>query len=678
MESTSLNTIVRAAFYARVSSEQQAQESTIASQVEALQERIRSDGLSIDDELQFIDDGYSGSTLMRPALERLRDIAWTGGFTRLYIHSPDRLARKYAWQVLLVEELQKCGVELVFLNRSIGVSPEEDLLLQMQGMIAEYERGKIMERSRRGKRHAARRGDVSVLGAAPYGYRFISKHAGGGEAHYQVVPAEARVVRQIFEWVAYERLSFNAVTKRLQEQGICSPKGNPRWHREVIGKLLRNPAYKGSAIFGKSRVGERRPRLRPLRGQPEQPHNATSRYPGDPDKQCVIPVPALVSEELFAAVAEQLAEKTERQQRHLDESPGYLLQGLVECSCCGRTYYGKGTLRFHRTQAEGKAIYPYYRCPGTDSVRHGGTKICDSKPVRLDRLDAAVWSDVCTVLQNPSDLQTEFERRLQGTPESDAPSEQLMKQIAHVQRGISRLIDAYETGLLEKEEFEPRVRNARQRLARLQNEEAEVRNRESQRANLQQVLGKLDDFAEQVRDGLQQADWNTRREIIRSLVKSIKIDNEHVRITYRVSPRPFASGPSRGQIRHSCHHRVQRDPAGDRHEGKGSPVREDRAREVRRQRVGPRPASAPTPHVRHVGAFSRWSRMRSTVRLLRDVGQRGRRGGLGHTRRRPADCSRLPQGLKQRFHCGVVLDFRDTAAAFAKCALQCLAADHAS
>jgi len=204
MESTSTTTAVRAALYARVSCEQQTQQSTIESQVEALQERIRDDGLTIENELRFIDDGYSGSTLMRPALERLRDIAWTGGFGRLYIHSPDRLARKYAWQVLLVEELQRCGVELVFLNHTIGASPEEDLLLQMQGMIAEYERAKIMERSRRGKRHAARRGDVSVLGAAPYGYRFISKHAGGGEAYYQVVPEEAQVVRRIFEWVAYE------------------------------------------------------------------------------------------------------------------------------------------------------------------------------------------------------------------------------------------------------------------------------------------------------------------------------------------------------------------------------------------------------------------------------------------------------------------------------------------
>src|SRR5437773_1704334 len=202
---------VRAALYARVSCEQQAQQSTIDSQLVALQDRIRADGLALDADLCFLDDGYSGSTLVRPGLERLRDVAWAGGFTRLYVHAPDRLARKYAWQVLLVEELQRSGIELVFLNRTIGVSPEEDLLLQVQGMIAEYERAKIMERSRRGKRHAARRGSVNVLCGAPYGYRYISKHAGGGQAQYQEVLEEARVVRQVFEWVGQDRLSLREV-----------------------------------------------------------------------------------------------------------------------------------------------------------------------------------------------------------------------------------------------------------------------------------------------------------------------------------------------------------------------------------------------------------------------------------------------------------------------------------
>jgi site-specific DNA recombinase len=223
--------------YARVSSDQQTQQGTIDSQVAALRQRVQADGLVLEEELCFVEDGYSGSTLVRPALERLRDIAWSGGFQRLYVHSPDRLARKYAWQVLLVEELQRAGVELVFLNRTIGISPEEDLLLQMQGMIAEYERAKIMERSRRGKRHAARRGSVSVLCGAPYGYRYVSKHSAGGQAYYQVIPEQARVVKQIFVWVGRDRLSLRKVCRRLQQQGIPSAKGKPVWDREVVGKL---------------------------------------------------------------------------------------------------------------------------------------------------------------------------------------------------------------------------------------------------------------------------------------------------------------------------------------------------------------------------------------------------------------------------------------------------------
>ena len=157
------NETARAGLYARVSSEQQAKENTVASQVEVLRQRITEDGLTCEQELCFIDDGCSGGTLVRPALEQLRDLAAAGGLDRLYVHSPDRLARKYAYQVLLVDELGRCGVELVFLNRQIGTSPEDDLLLQVQGMVAEYERAKILERSRRGKRHAARGGHVNVL-----------------------------------------------------------------------------------------------------------------------------------------------------------------------------------------------------------------------------------------------------------------------------------------------------------------------------------------------------------------------------------------------------------------------------------------------------------------------------------------------------------------------------------
>jgi len=182
---------LRIAAYARISGEQRTDESTIASQIAALEARVAVDGLALLPEHRFADDGYSGATLVRPALERLRDLAASGALDRVYVHSPDRLARRYAYQVLLMDELRRAGVEIVFLNRAIGLSPEDDLLLQVQGMVAEYERAKILERSRRGKRHAAREGAVSVLSGAPYGYRYIGKRDGGGCARYQVDEEEA-------------------------------------------------------------------------------------------------------------------------------------------------------------------------------------------------------------------------------------------------------------------------------------------------------------------------------------------------------------------------------------------------------------------------------------------------------------------------------------------------------
>src|SRR5262249_51609972 len=423
----------------------------------------------------------------------------------------------------------------------------------MQGMIAEYERAKIMERSRRGKRHAARRGSVNVLCGAPYGYRYLSKHAGGGQAQYQVVLEEARVVRQVFEWVGRDRLSLREVGRRLREQRVPSAKGKA-WHVFTIRKLLTNPAYRGEAVFGKTRVGERRPRLRPARGQPEQPRSPTSRYPGVAQDQITIAVPALVSPELFAAVAEQLAENR-RRYRQQAQSPGYLLQGLLVCGGCGYGWYGKGITRFTK---DDQKPYPYYRCSGMDAFRFGGTKVCPHRPIRLDRLDAAVWADVCQVLQNPQALREEFERRLSGDEEPDIDLGQIHKQIKSVQRGISRLIDAYEEGLLEKAEFEPRAARARERLTRLQHEAARAQDRAAQRKELRQVLGQLEDFAAQVRRGLDRADFAKRREIVRCLVKAIKIEGEHVRITYRVSPRPFAKAPSGGTFRQPCHRRVQR------------------------------------------------------------------------------------------------------------------------
>jgi site-specific DNA recombinase len=222
------------AIYARVSSDQHAEAQTVASQVAALQERVAAEGLTLPDARQFIDEGYSGATLVRPALERLRDIVAAGAVDRVYGHSPDRLARKYAYQVLLVDECRRAGIEGIFLNRALGQSPEDDLLLQVQGMIAEYERAKIIERHRRGKRHAARAGVVNVLSGAPYGYRYVTKYAGGGQARYESISDEARLVRQVFAWVGRDRLTIGEVCRRLTQAGEVTRTGKTVWDRSAV------------------------------------------------------------------------------------------------------------------------------------------------------------------------------------------------------------------------------------------------------------------------------------------------------------------------------------------------------------------------------------------------------------------------------------------------------------
>jgi site-specific DNA recombinase len=243
-----------------------------------LRERVAADGLPLPAALQCVDEGHSGATLVRPALERLRDLVAAGAVDRLYVHSLDRLARQYAYQVLLVDEFQRAGVEVILLNRALGQSPEDDLLLQVQGMMTEHERAKIVERHRRGKRQSALAGAVNVLAGAPYGYRYISKHDGGGQARYEVVAEEARVIRQMFDWVSRERATIGDVCRRLRRAGVVTSTGKTVWDRSVVWGMLKNPAYMGTAMFGKTRQGPLRPRLRTKRGRRLQPRRGVSSY----------------------------------------------------------------------------------------------------------------------------------------------------------------------------------------------------------------------------------------------------------------------------------------------------------------------------------------------------------------------------------------------------------------
>src|ERR1700680_57930 len=208
-----------AAIYARVSSDKQKEENTIASQTAALIEVAQHQGFDAPAEWVIEDEGYSGASLVRPGLERVRDLAAEGHIQAVLIYSPDRLGRKYAYQVLLIEEFARHGVDTVFIKAPQTATPEDQLMVQFQGMIAEYERAQILERSRRGKRHRARQGQVSVLSGAPYGYRYVRK-SDEVAAYYEVIEAEAAIVRMVYDRYIAGGLSIGAITRLLNERQV--------------------------------------------------------------------------------------------------------------------------------------------------------------------------------------------------------------------------------------------------------------------------------------------------------------------------------------------------------------------------------------------------------------------------------------------------------------------------
>jgi len=309
-----MNGTIRAASYSRVSSQRQADERTIDSQLVEVRARCQRDSIVVDPAFEYIDDGYSGSELYRPGLERLRDHIAASLFDRLYVHSPDRLARNFAHQAILLEEMKKHGCEVVFLNQEgLPDSPESKMLIQMQGMFAEYERAKILERTRRGRRHAATQGKVNVFGRAPYGYKYFSKSETGGEARWEIDPVESATVRFMFEFVGQQGASLAAVCRELKTRGILTKNGNAQWDCKTVRGILLNPAYFGESRYGKKRLTERKPGRRANRGNPVVPRKAKVTVATLPEEQIIIRVPSIVPKTLFEEVRSSMDENRKRQ-----------------------------------------------------------------------------------------------------------------------------------------------------------------------------------------------------------------------------------------------------------------------------------------------------------------------------------------------------------------------------
>jgi site-specific DNA recombinase len=341
-------------------------------------------------------------------------------------------------------------------------------------------------------------------------------------------------------WVGIEGCSLADVCRRLASQGIASPKGHSAWDRSTVWGILKNSAYQGQAIYGKSRSGPLRAQLRPPRNSQGR-CKTTSGYRTEAQEQVALPVPPLVSAELFAAVAERLEENRRRQRQH-KSGARYLLQGLVVCQRCGYALYGKPTAR---SNAAGQRVrYVYYRCFGQDGYRALGEKLCGNRGLRVDALEAAVWSDVCGLLREPGRIEQEYARRCQSEQSSGGEDKQrLSKQLQRAKAGLARVLDAYEAGLVERAEFESRVQRLRAEIKRI---EQHIEAAQSQRAaseQLRQAVDQIEAFARRVEQGLEQASWHTRRDIIRALVKRVEVNEEEVRVVYKVPPTLLLKAP---------------------------------------------------------------------------------------------------------------------------------------
>lgn len=454
--------IQQTAIYARVSSERQKDEQTIDSQIAAVLEYAQQHGYVVPPDWIFADEGYSGATLARPALERLRDLVADGTVERVLVFAPDRLSRKYAYQILLTEEFARAGASVEFLKAPPGAGPEQELVLQFQGMIAEYEKAQIVERTRRGKVHRARIGSVNVLCGAPYGYRYV-RRTEDLPARYDVVEEQAAVVRTIFDWYTRDGLSIGRIAAQLSERGIPTRFEKRRWDRSTVWGILRNPAYEGRACFRKTGALETPARVtRSLRrrGTTVSPHKA--RRPRPRADWIAIPVPAIVVPEQFALAQQRLEENVHFAPRRTKEPT--LLQGLVVCQQCGYAYYRTST----RTS---RAKHYYYRCLGSDHYRWEHGRVCHNAPVRQDYLDALVWEHVMALLTDPSLIRQEIARRQQAlrtTQPAVNKKERLVAEFHRVQSARSRLIEAYQEGFMDLAELRQRVPKLRQRERALQ------------------------------------------------------------------------------------------------------------------------------------------------------------------------------------------------------------------
>lgn len=510
--------------YARVSTERQSERGTVASQLEALRAAAEAEGHEIVEE--FVDDGYSGARLDRPALDRLRDAAQAGVLDGVLCLCADRLARAYAYQVLILEELQRFNVTVQFLQGpTLGEDPQATLLIQMQGVISEYENAKIAERYRRGKLHRARVGDVPFWKMS-YGHRRV-RSDDGGPARIEIFEPEAQVVRDIFRAYVDGENSIRQIARDLHKRGVPSPTGKPMWGTSTIGRLLNNEAYIGTVYYNRREYIEA---AAPRRGQR---HRKTRHRDRPREEWIAIPVPPVIDRDTFERAKSVSRDNTKWNPRGAE--PGaWLLRGLIECGHC---HVG---CNCHKLRGRNGTFHRYYYCRNHDLLRAGGEdRRCPERNIRANELDEYVFQQVRQALLDPGALLAGERAVIANAPldEDELIAVQLgriSKAIQAAEHGRTRLLDAYQAGLLPMDELTQRTKTISHRRDELTQEKDTLTARSVELANENRLRRGLAGFAERVAASLDELDPDARQRLLRLVIEKVRVTGWRVEIHLKI------------------------------------------------------------------------------------------------------------------------------------------------
>ncbi|MGI8712743.1 MAG: recombinase family protein, partial [Solirubrobacteraceae bacterium] len=508
--------------YARVSTERQQERGTVTSQLEALRAAADADGHEIVQE--FVDDGYSGARLDRPALDRLRDAAEAGVLDGVLCLCADRLARAYAYQVLILEELTRFNVTVRFLEGPVlGEDPGSTLLVQMQGVIAEYERAKIAERYRRGKLSRARAGQIPFWKTS-YGHRRVVPDD-GGPARIEIFEPEAQIVREIFAAYVEGGQSVRQVALALHDRGIPSPSGKPIWGTSTIQRMLRNEAYIGTVYCNRRESFEG--------NGPRGARNRKTRTRERPREEWIpIPVPTIIDPDTFARV-KQISRDNSKWNPRGAEWGAWLLRGLVECGHC------QVGCNCHKMRGRNGTHHRYYYCRNHDILRAREGRRCPERNIRANELDQYVFGQVRQALLDPRQLIAGERAVIAGRPidENELIADQLKRITNAVQTADherARLLDAYQAGLLDLDELTRRTATITSRRDQLIQERDTLTHRSTELAAENRLRRGLAGFAERVAASLDELDPDAQQRLMRLVVEKVRVTGWHVEIHLKI------------------------------------------------------------------------------------------------------------------------------------------------